>query len=757
MRDAGYQGGHHDRCLPGTRESVLQDILCWAQTPQNQTVFWLNGLAGTGKSTIAQSISEVLAKKGLLGATFFCSRDFLDRRVLKKVFPTLAYQLACHFPHFRDHVIKVIKEDPTIAHTSLISQFENLLVKPLSEGNVSCIILIDALDECIDDQPSSALLSVLGRFVKELPRMKFFITGRPEPRIRTGFRLPLLEPLTQIFLLHEVQVAQVHQDIQLYLTQRLTTIARQRSDLDLPNPWPSDNEIEALTKKSSGLFIFASTMIRFIESEHHEPNERLQLLLSRTSGTSHEGRAGVDSLYSEILLQAFSDVEDPELFVDIRRVLGAIILAFNPLSRKELSVLLGVPTSLISTTLRHLHSVMLIPTDKHQKIRVFHKSFPDFIQDRKRCTNFNFRINPTTYHGSMAFSCLELVKKLKVNPCGLPPFTRNQDVRNLQQLLENKLGGAVRYACSYWARHLNLSWSLDTHTTINLITTMLEGATPWIEVMSLENNLGEVIHAMYSLLDWLDKVRFFCQPINKDLFLTTILTQDTRWEIFLEFVGERLPAVDDVLLPSHPRVRATNISHRLTYATGDVPAALGPPTEDRRQPDMSRGRPPWSSPQLGVTSNDDRCQTEAAHFHHNLRPEDRCCVRRYRERLLRSDVHPRTVITCSRARHEGTRIRRRIHSVSRTSSIRDFVGPSDGRTHRHLHHTITDNRYGGFPDGRSCRLWPVRRLCRVLGYSLQKGGKSSERRTTGSHPLVVPCGTRSCEQEFCSRFQRRSR
>ena len=476
----------------------------WAKTPQDQNVFWLNGLAGTGKSTIAQSFSEMVANKGLLGASFFCSRDYIDRRELKNIFPTLAYQLASHCPHFRSRIIRVIKEDPTLAHASLISQLENLLITPLSGKNTSCVIIIDALDECIDDQPASAILSVLGRFVTQLPLVKFFITGRPEPRIRTGFRLPLLQPLTQIFLLHKVELLSVNNDIQLYLTQRLTTIAKQRSGLELPDPWPSSDEIEALTKKSSGLFIFASTLARFIESEHHEPGGRLQLVLEANS-TKHEGTAGIDSLYSQILKHAFPGTYEPEVLENMRHVLGAIVLAFNPLSQKELSEILGVSTSFISTTLRHLHSVILMPTNESQEIRIFHKSFPDFLQDPKRCTNGRFCINPVTYHGDMVLNCLGLVKMLKRNPCSLPPFTMNQDIPNLPQLLESRLGGAIRYACSYWARHLEFS-PTSGGSVVTLATILLENAPPWIEVMSLENHLEEVIHSMHGLLDWLTKV-----------------------------------------------------------------------------------------------------------------------------------------------------------------------------------------------------------------------------------------------------------
>jgi len=479
----------------------------WAKTSQDQNVYWLNGLAGTGKSTIAQSFSGMVTKEGILGASFFCSRDYLDRKELKKIFPTLAYQLASHYPHFKHHIIRTIKEDPTIAHTSLISQLENLLINPLSGENVSCIIVIDALDECIDHQPASAILSVLGRFAKQLPLVKFFITGRPEPRIRTGFRLPLLQPLTQVFLLHEVEPSSVSSDIQLYLTQKLTTIAKQRSDLKLPDSWPHDDEIIALTKKSSGLFIFASTLVKFIESEYHEPNERLQLVLSDTNSTTHEGHAGIDSLYNQILLHAFSGVHELGVFTNMRHILGAIVLAFNPLSRRELSTILGIPTTHISTTLRHLHSVLLIPTDEFEGVHVFHKSFPDFLQDNGRCTDLRFHIDPPTHHCHMVLSCLELVRKLNRNPCSLPPFTMNQDIVNPLHLLGDGLGGGMRYACRYWVKHLELSprsGNQINQVTIS-VTQMLQRAPPWIEVMSLENNLGGVIHSMYSLLDWLDK------------------------------------------------------------------------------------------------------------------------------------------------------------------------------------------------------------------------------------------------------------
>ena len=365
---------------------------------------------------------------------------------------------------------------------------------------------MDALDECIDDQPASAILSVLGRYVKQLPTIKFFITGRPEPRIRSGFRLPLLEPLTQIFLLHEVKLSDVDEDIRLYFREKLTAVAARRSDFDLSKPWPGGEDLTALTRKSSGLFIFASTLVRFIESEHHEPDERLKLIISPSDSTVHGGRAGIDPLYMQVLMHAFSDAKESTVFANLRGVLGAVVLAFNPLSRVQIAGILGIKPSLITTSLRHLHSVLLVPNEDSKEIRVFHKSFPDFLQDPKRCSNSKFFIDSAVHHGDMMINCLELLKRLKPNPCDLPDFVMNRDVDDLPQLLEDKLGSATRYACGYWGEHARSSPITNEYAT-RFIASATEffrnNVAPWIEVMSLENRLESVVHSIYHLFDWL--------------------------------------------------------------------------------------------------------------------------------------------------------------------------------------------------------------------------------------------------------------
>jgi len=161
-KGAEYRHGNRRSCLRGTRESVLSEIESWTKDPNKSSVFWLNGLAGTGKSTITQTVSERVFADGLLGASFFSSRDFEDRSDLQFIFPSLAFQLAHKYHEFRSILVPLLQSDPDVVYESLYSQMEKLIVKPLRSADVSTVIVIDALDECTDDESQSAILSVMG-------------------------------------------------------------------------------------------------------------------------------------------------------------------------------------------------------------------------------------------------------------------------------------------------------------------------------------------------------------------------------------------------------------------------------------------------------------------------------------------------------------------------------------------------------------------------------------------------------------------
>ena len=510
--EAGHRSGNRQGCLRGTRRDVLVQLEDWLENEQGQRIFWLNGLAGTGKSTIAQTFADITFAEGKLGASFFCSRDFKDRSNIQAIFPTLAFQLAYRYPQFREQLLQVLRANPGIGRESLVSQMEQVIVGPLSATHIQTLIIIDALDECKDEEPASAILSVLSRYVDKIPKVKFFITGRPEPPIRSGFRLESLRPITEVLRLHDVKRSSVDEDIALYFRTRLSSIAKNRSDCDLAQDWPSPSDISILCDKAAGFFIYASTVIKFVMSKTRTPAKQLDRIILLPQSTAHEGRSGIDLLYTQVLEQAVDDigVDDKEIYSHFRTVVGMVVLAFNPLSVKGLSELLGV--SSIPSTLRSLHSLLLVPDPDRTEdpVRIFHKSFPDFLTDPGRCTDHQFFVEPSVHHRDILLSCLRVMKaRLKRNICQLDDYIFLDEVDDISTLKATYIGNGLEYACQFWADHLvgtttrAIGTSHDTsemHNGINeFFTTSL---LFWIEVLSLTGNLGVGVYAMNKVEEW---------------------------------------------------------------------------------------------------------------------------------------------------------------------------------------------------------------------------------------------------------------
>ena len=224
---------------------------------------------------------------GRLGASFFCSRDFSDRRDLRLIFLTLAVQLARRYTEFRSIFVPLVQSDPEIAHESLYNQMKKLIVLPLKESAVSTVIVIDALDECKDEEPASAILSVLGQFVSGVPKVKFFLTGRPEPRIREGFRLPLLAEATDVFVLHGVDPSLVGSDIRQFLKQSFLELTHRRGGLD---GWPTEEQLDLLCERAAGLFVYATATVKFIDHRNNHPKKQLDRILQSPQCSAREGK-----------------------------------------------------------------------------------------------------------------------------------------------------------------------------------------------------------------------------------------------------------------------------------------------------------------------------------------------------------------------------------------------------------------------------------------------------------------------------------
>ncbi|KAF9647967.1 hypothetical protein BDM02DRAFT_2470495 [Thelephora ganbajun] len=497
---AEYRHGGRRGCLEGTRIAVLDEVELWTRDFDKPPVYWLNGLAGTGKSTIAQTIAERIFADGRLGASFFCSRDFEDRRNLHFIFPTLAVQLARRYTEFRSIFVPLVQSDPAIAHESLYNQMRKLIVEPLEESAISTVIVIDALDECKDVEPASAILSVLGQCVSEIPKVKFFLTGRPEPRIREGFQLPLLGQATDVFVLHEVKSSRVDSDIRLLLRHNFSEIADRRGVLD---GWPTEEQLNLLCERAAGLFVYAVATVQFIDHKNNDPKEQLDRLLRSPESSACVGKTKLktnttlDSLYMSILQEAFGN-DDPEDDHKTRSVLGAVILATNPLSPSMITTLLGFSAKDVFLRLSSIHSLLTLQEDIDQPVRSFHKSFPDFIVDPARCINQRFLVSPPNHHMELLFGCLNLMNQtLEKNMCKLQGAVTNSEVPDLHERTDRYIDSALQYACKSWHKHFVDEHTVRTPKITSTLHRFLENKFLfWLEVLSVLGATREAVDAL---------------------------------------------------------------------------------------------------------------------------------------------------------------------------------------------------------------------------------------------------------------------
>jgi hypothetical protein len=277
-------------------------------------------------------------------------------------------------------------------------------------------------------------------------------------------------------------------------------------------PWPSSQDIDVMVHKCSGLFIYASTTIKFIQSLRYDPRDRLKLVTNIPDNNSGEVDSIIDPLYTQVLEDGFAEVksEDQEYFDQLKFMIATVLLAINPLSRPTLATLLDVTSSTVTRLLRPLYSVLQVPSDDTHAIQRLHKSFPDFLADPNRCKNPNFHIDTPMYHGKMSCLCLQLMKKsLKRNICEIPPYTMNRDVEDLHARRKKVVSGALEYACLFWTHHFSLA--SKTGEDIDLMHDLLKDFFKnrflfWIEVLVILEDLGIAIYSIQRVQEWLRSV-----------------------------------------------------------------------------------------------------------------------------------------------------------------------------------------------------------------------------------------------------------
>ncbi|KAF7334802.1 WD40 repeat-like protein [Mycena sanguinolenta] len=470
-------------CTPNTRENLLDRLETWALDPGVETedsVFWLSGMAGTGKSTIAYTLCERLRACGRLGASFFCSRNEEQTRTRKFIIPTILGQLVSAYKPLidilRDVPLRLLDPVPN-------DHINELLVSPWSAAwqhkrQAPLVIVIDALDEIEDNQGADfieQLISSLSRM--PLCGLKFLLTSRPHPDIKKS-----CVQLRARFRLEEIKPSEVKEDIRRFLCEQLPHL---------------ENELDPVVEESAGIFIYAATVVR-----HLRPP------VGFANGITADEQL-VDSLYETVTREALRN-PGPEVKIP-QRVLYAIVTAHHPLTVQTLASLIvdaseesdeaEINDNLdkVWKSLNSLYAVLYVSA-RDKCVYAYHKSFDDFILTRSKLAE-----SAATYFPNRTRECFDILNKsLHFNICNLKSsYLLDEEDEGLQERIATGIGSELRYACRHWASHLTSVRHNDQHVK-ELAALLLDFSRLkvlfWMEAMSL---LGaDCHHALRQAQSW---------------------------------------------------------------------------------------------------------------------------------------------------------------------------------------------------------------------------------------------------------------
>ncbi|CCA71244.1 hypothetical protein PIIN_05182 [Serendipita indica DSM 11827] len=470
----------HSTCLQGTREAVLRTIYRWAEDDMSrESIFWLCDIAGSGKSTVAMTVSNVWKTEGILGAQFFFSLASSDASTTEKFCSTMARELAQKMPKLARHVAEAVKRNPAIMRSPFHEQLQILVTEPLRHRQERVILVIDAIDECKSGAQRQELLEALAMAVRETINLKLFITSRPDPIVEAVLR-PLSIKAELKDRLHDVRHQDTIDDIATYVHQSLNNVL-------------SLDKRQRLVEKANGLFIWASTACRMLNSKTNlrPPESTYNRLISMEQG------GVIDDLYSLILKRT-----DPEHHDTMYQMLALLLAAYEPVTIEDLDDILkhaGVDGS--AKALVWILGSVLIEDATTNLIQFRHPTFIEYLRRRSVIPSFdNHTIDIVNAHGQAASWCLKCLNSptdgLRFNICQLESsFYLNRQIPDLDIRMSRFILGRLRYASSHWSFHVAETDNNWRHRLENALQYIIRipRVLHWIEILSFTGGVRRAI------------------------------------------------------------------------------------------------------------------------------------------------------------------------------------------------------------------------------------------------------------------------
>ena len=465
--------------MEGTRESLVNHIMAWVTNKSGQkdegNMYWIYGLPGIGKTSLANSMCASLHEERRLAGAFFCRRDDPNLSEPRNILPTLIYKLAETFPPFRTVVADRLRSDTNLTPESMKdSLFLDFLRNLPRHPKQVLVFVIDALDECGDDQSRRVLLKSLADAAAYAPWLKLIITSRPEVDIQRFFDAPTRSSNLQYDLAADENATS---DLRIFALDRFRRVASMRH---LLFPWPEPSLFEGVISRAAGLFIFIKTVALVLET-CEDPTESLKATLRDSDDT---GLISPFGLYSSILKTRIMHSS-----AKFQRMIGVILTtaAYRPLCEETIAELGSVDPSQVKTWVDDLSSLLYRDDAANGAIRVRHLSISDFfVSDGCPC---DYRVSLQDANVQLGISCLKtMILQLRFNICKLKDSRlANADIHDLQSRIKENIPDPLQYSSRYWSNHLCSTPDNGNRGVSRGLKEFFEGLYPlfWIEVLSV--------------------------------------------------------------------------------------------------------------------------------------------------------------------------------------------------------------------------------------------------------------------------------
>ncbi|KAJ7152059.1 hypothetical protein C8R46DRAFT_1303532 [Mycena filopes] len=470
-------------CLEGTRKRIFAKIDTWLADRNSPNILWIKGSPGSGKSCIAQSVVERLTSTNSPGASFFFERDSRDFTAPSTMLRAIATAL-CHYPVFLEALAEDLeKRTVDFSHTSVEEQFRRLVEMPLQrllvdlpEGS-AVVVVVDALDECggrevTRHQDRDDVLKLISRWSKLSPALRLVVTSRDEAPI-----FAVLHPISTTLKL-KLDGSHATEDVEAFLTVELKKIGTDKCLAD----WPSRDDIRALAAMAKGLFIWAATLVGFLDRP--KPQDTLRRILSGELNV----QGPINDLYRLILHMAFCERHEPdsEFLAELIAFLGAMITANRPLAKDSpLFKIIRVEFTTVDFICQQLRPVM-IPDRTH--LRFNHQSFVDFLVS-ENCP-IVFRIDLLVHSRNISLAILRrLNQDLDFDLTEIRTSYRSNEsnAKGMARISEE-----LSFACRAWGDTLPTAGvgGADSDIMADLKIFLETKFLFWLEVLSLTNQMS---------------------------------------------------------------------------------------------------------------------------------------------------------------------------------------------------------------------------------------------------------------------------